>query len=190
MFPLKKQFIYSVSSDTKNHSFKDIAEIPIGDTHPGSFGYVRKNHIHEGIDIYCEFGDEVFSIEEGIIEKIIPFTGSIAGSPWWNNTYSILVRHKHCYINYGEIIPCDDLFTGEYIREGRILGYITPVLKTNKGRPMNMLHLEAYSLKSSISAIPIKSWDLDMQKPDYLLNPSALLSIYINNYLLSSKKTI
>ena len=181
MFPLKKKSITLINTDTNHKKFTDIAEIPVGAQHPGSFAYIRANHIHEGIDIYCERGDEVFSIENGIIEKIIPFTGEIAGSPWWNNTYSILVRHKNFYINYGELIPCDDLFTGQTIKEGHSLGFITPVLKKNKGRPMNMLHIEAYSIFSPLIEIPIKEWQLNTIKSDYLINPTNILSRYISD---------
>lgn len=181
MFPLKKTHIYRTILDTTHNKFNNFAEIPVGALHPGSFAYTRANHIHEGIDIYCERGDEVFSIEGGIIEKILPFTGEIAGSPWWNNTYSILVKHKNFYINYGELIPCDDLFTGQKIKEGHSLGFITPVLKKDKGRPMNMLHLEAYSIFSPLSEIPIKEWKLNTIKAEYLLNPAPLLEKYITN---------
>ena len=184
MFPLKKSYIYLIKSDTKNTSFKDIAEIPFGNNHPGSFGFTRKNHIHEGIDIYCEFGDEVFSMEDGEIIKIIPFTGEIAGSDWWNNTYSILVKHQNHFINYGEIIPCDDLFVGEKIKKGKLLGYVTPVLKKDKGRPMNMLHIEAYSISSDTYNIPIKIWKLNQPQHIHLLNPIDLLIPYTNiNFL-------
>lgn len=180
MFPLNKKEIYFIHSDTNNTNFKNIAEIPVGVTHPGSFGYVRKNHIHEGIDIYCENGDEVFSMEDGVIEKIIPFTGEIAGSPWWNNTYSILIRHNQFFLNYGELIPCDDLYIGQKIKEGHSIGFITTVLKKDKGRPMNMLHLEAYTLFSPLSKMPISGWALTTSRPEYLFNPSFLLEKYTN----------
>lgn len=181
MFPLKKPIIYLNHNDVSISSFKDIAEIPVGINHPGSFGFVRKNHIHEGIDIYCELGDEVFSMEDGEIVKIIPFTGEIAGSPWWNNTYSILIKHQNYFINYGELIPHKDLFVGQKISKGHILGHITPVLRKDKGRPMNMLHLEAYILNSPLNHTPINIWDLTKKKPNHLLNPLFILEKYINS---------
>lgn len=177
MFPLKKEKILVSYNDFIHTDFTNIAEIPANKKHPGSFAYKRANHRHEGVDIYCNFGDEVYSCQSGEIVKIIPFTGEIAGSPWWNNTYCILVKHKHFYINYGEISPLDDLFVGQKIKQGFLLGYVVPVLKKNKGRPMNMLHLEMYDKDSELCQIPIKSWNLDTIKHEYLIDPT--------NYLLN-----
>lgn len=178
MFPLKKRKVYFNDSTEIATVLSDVAEIPVGD-HLGAFGVQRKNHIHEGVDIYCQQGDEVFAMECGEIVKIIPFTGQIAGSPWWNNTYCVVVKHKNFYANYGEIIPLDDLFVGQKLKEGNLIGYVTPVLKEDKGRPMSMLHLEMYKSETSLIDVPTKSWDLDQARPNGLLNPTGYLIKYL-----------
>lgn len=176
-FPLKKTGVTENSSNVEFlTSYKNTTEIPIN-PHPGSFGYVRKNHIHEGIDLYAEEGDEVLAIEDGVVISIIPFTGEIANSPWWNNTYSIFVKHKNYILNYGELIPAEGLKSGDVIEAGQIIGNIRTVLLKDKGRPMAMLHLEMYT----IDAIePLKEWPLNTDKPSVLLDPTELVKTLVN----------
>ncbi len=177
IFPLKKEII---STNNTEHgflnSYKNCVEIPLL-PHPGAFSKVRKNHIHEGVDLYCENGDEVYSMFKGKVISIIKFTGEHAGSKWWNNTWSVLVEHEDFVINYGEIIPNEDVFEGMEIQEGFCLGKVTTVLKEDKGRPRNMLHLEMYA---SGTTKHLNSWDLDMKKPENLLNPTQLLMKFVN----------
>lgn len=171
-FPLKKNNITINDSNTAFLvSYKDTTEIPIA-THPGSFGYVRKNHIHEGVDLYAEEGDDVVAIEKGIIRKIIPFTGEIANTPWWNNTYSIFVEHDGYMINYGELIPTNQLKEGDVVEAGEVIGHIRTVLLKDKGRPMAMLHIEMYKPDA---VAPVTEWTLNTNKPEYLLDPTELL---------------
>lgn len=176
-FPLKKTGVTENSSNVDFlTSYKNTTEIPIN-PHPGSFGYVRKNHVHEGIDLYAEEGDEVLAIEDGVVISIIPFTGEIANSPWWNNTYSIFVKHKNYILNYGELIPAEGLKSGDVIEAGQIIGNIRTVLLKDKGRPMAMLHLEMYT----IDAIePLKEWPLNTGKPSVLLDPTELVRTLVN----------
>lgn len=174
-FPLNKKV--SINSDNTlflpDYTFE--TEIPLS-PHPGSFGFIRKNHIHEGVDLYANDGDPVFSIEDGVIIDILPFTGTIANSPWWNDTYCVLVAHNSYVINYGEITPSMNLSKGSILKGGDIIGNIRTVLLQDKGRPMSMLHLEMYT-KGTIE--PIKEWSLNTPKPEQLLDPtSLLLSIY------------
>lgn len=171
-FPLKKEHIsINRSKDEYLSIYKNNTEIPM-DEHPGSFGFKRKNHIHEGIDLYAEDGDSVYAIEDGIIVNIVPFTGVIADSPWWNDTYSIMIEHKDVTINYGEITPNQKLNIGENVKAGDIIGKIKTVLIKNKGRPMSMLHLEMYT-KGTIE--PLKEWTINKEKPDNLLNPTEFI---------------
>ena len=171
-FPLKKFKITTNNTpDEFLTSYVDETEIPLP-PHPGSFGYVRKNHIHEGVDLYAEEGDPVFAIEEGFIITIKAFTGSMADSPWWNDTYSILIEHRKHVINYGEITPLPELVVGSFVKAGDLIGNIKTVLKKDKGRPMSMLHLEMYK-KGTLE--PIKEWSLDQEQPECLLDPTHLL---------------
>lgn len=169
IFPLQKENIcINRSEDTFFLDYKHVTEIPVY-PHPGSFGYIRKNHIHEGIDLYSENGDNVYSVEEGVVVNIIPFTGVIADSPWWNDTYSIMVEHKNFVINYGEVIPEKNIKVGDRVKAGDVIGKVMTVLLKDKGRPMSMLHLEMYK-KGTIE--PIKEWSLGQQQPEHLIDPT------------------
>lgn len=172
MFPIKKQNIKFNDSETGFlENYDTETEIPLL-PHPGAFSKVRKNHQHEGIDLYCKKGEEIFSIEDGIIVKIKPFTGEHVGSDWWNNTWCVLVEGKTGVFNYGEIIPNPEIKEGMLIKEGTLIGHVETVLKKNKGRPMNMLHLELYK-HGTLDAI--NEWPLNKEKPDHLLDPTEKL---------------
>lgn len=178
MFPLKKNFIFDNNTEDKflkNYDFySEVPALP----HPGAFGKIRKNHIHEGVDLYCEDGDKVYSMEKGKIIKIDAFTGKHAGSDWWNDTWYVLVQHENFILNYGEIIPDKSLYIGKTVEEGDILGEVKKVLKKDKGRPCSMLHLEMYSLGTES---PIKEWKLGETKPVNLLDPTPVLQKYLSN---------
>ncbi len=147
-------------------------EVPLGDD-LGAFGVIRKHDIHTGIDLYCNEGDEVYAIEDGEVLAIKPFTGEIAGFPWWNDTYAVAVKGKSGVINYGEIQPDDKLNVGDKITEGTPLGHVIPVLKKDKGKvpSMNMLHLELYEEYNDHWI----EWQLDTPQPENLKNPTDLL---------------
>ena len=66
--------------------------IPEGE-HPGAFLKERKNHFHEGIDLYTKVNSEVVSMNDGVVFKIINFTGEAVGSPWWNSTQAIKINY-------------------------------------------------------------------------------------------------
>ncbi len=183
MFPLKKNKVNI--NNTENMFLKNYSnetEVPIL-PHPGAFSKIRKNHIHEGVDLYCENNDEVLAVECGEVMAIIPFTGEHVGSPWWNNTWSVLVKHEKFIINYGELKPLENLFVGKKINEGEVLGNVVTVLKKDKGRPMSMLHLEMYSLDTKE---PIKEWSLGSEKPKNLLDPTNMLLKYTHKNNLYS----
>lgn len=109
----------------------------------GRFGGIRKYDIHTGVDLYCADGDTAYAIESGIIVNIVNFTGSDAGSPWWENTQAVMIEGDSGVILYGEIKP--NIFTiGQRISGGQPVGTVKRVLKTDKGLPTTMLHLELY----------------------------------------------
>lgn len=154
MFPIKN-FKYHIPNETE----------------PGGFGFVRKHDIHTGIDLYCSKGEPIYSISNGIILDIIKFTG-FEESPWWNDTWAILVYHPGIgTIVYGEIYEPDLIKVGSIVKEGDILGIVSTVLKEDKGKnPQNMLHLELYD---GVYLDPV-IWK-DGQKPNKLENPKQLL---------------
>lgn len=112
--------------------------------HPGAFGFERKNHIHEGVDLYVPWGTPVYAVEPGEVVAIVPFTGEHAGSPWWNDTWAVMVEGRSGVVCYGEIDPLNSLKVGQKLDSSCLIGNVKTVLKKNKGRPMSMLHLELY----------------------------------------------
>ena len=138
------------------------------------FGFRRKFDIHTGIDLHCDHKQPVYSLEDGIIQKIELFTGSKVGSEWWNETFYVGVLGKSGYIVYGEILPENSLKIGDKIKIGTLLGHVETVLKKDKGRPMNMLHIELYSKVIDDPVI----WKLDEEKPKELKNPNILFSLH------------
>ena len=121
----------------KNYNY----EFPLSG--PASFGFKRKFDYHTGIDLYCETNAEVYSIEDGIVIGVEIFTGPNAGSPWWNETYSVLIESEHHVILYGEIET--HLKLTDNVKEDDVVGSILQVLKQDKGKnPTSMLHIEQY----------------------------------------------
>lgn len=171
-FPLDKQ-VLGTTCNSLSYQALDLntqVEIPIGD-HPGAFGVLRKHHIHEGVDLYAHPGDPVFTMETGTVTLIEPFTGEQVGSPWWRNTWAVHVEGLSGVLVYGEIIPNPHIFEGETVLRGSVLGHVTPVLLTDKGRPTTMLHLELHAHSSRGTF----SWDLGQPQAEALLDPTPLL---------------
>lgn len=135
----------------------------------GKFKSMRKFDIHTGIDLYCAENEEVFAMEDGIVMKNQPFTGSLANSPWWEETNYLGIKGQSGYIVYGELIS--SLKEGEKVIKGQIIGNVKRVLKKNKGNPQSMLHLEFYS---DFVDDPVV-WNIGEKKHKLLLNPENLL---------------
>ncbi len=135
----------------------------------GQFGAVRKYDIHTGVDLYCDPGTEVLALEDGVVVAIEDFTGPSAGSPWWNDTKAVLVEGTTGVICYGEIEPSVDINT--LIIAGSVVGKVLTVLKTDKGLPMTMLHLELHKARTTRTSI----WPLNEEKPESLLDITPFL---------------
>jgi hypothetical protein len=140
----------------------------------GWFGANRKYDIHTGIDLYCNQFDNVYAIEDGIVVNVCNFTGPKAGLDWWNDTDAVLIEGKSGVILYGEIDPIVKI--GDHILEGDLIGKILRVLKTDKGLPMDMLHLELYEVGYRGNG---EIWNLQEAKPTLLKDPSMLVLSYI-----------
>lgn len=137
----------------------------------GYFGAVRSFDIHTGIDLYCDNGDPVYAMEDGVVVATEAFTGSNAGSPWWEDTWAILIEGKSGVIVYGEIIIDPELDKGDSIKEGQLIGHVKQVLKKDKGvNPTSMLHLEL--MEHGFYAT--YWWRPDEDQPEGLLNPITL----------------
>lgn len=171
LFPLPNMKYRGITTDTnsfQNFNFTKEYELPLP-PHPGAFGVQRKHHIHEGIDIYCGPDQLVVAMEGGTIINIEDFTGPKTGSPWWFDTQSVLIEGESGVILYGEISPMPYWKIGDRVLEGDLVGYVSRVLKKDKGRPRDMLHLEFHTPGTKES----KEW-IDL-KPETLLDPTELL---------------
>lgn len=137
----------------------------------GDFAFRRSFYYHPGVDLYCELHQEIQAIEDGVVVKIDHFTGTDAtpSSPWWNDTWSILVEGASGVIGYCELKPF--VKEGDLIKEGDIIASIIPVLKKDKGNGTTMLHLEHYTPGTTDHV----TWVLDTKKPSELLNARILL---------------
>lgn len=141
----------------------------------GDFAFRRSFYYHPGIDIYCDLGQEVQAIEDGTVVLIEHFTGTNANppSPWWMDTWSILVEGASGVLGYCELKPLSYIQVGMQLREGDVIATIVPVLKKDKGNGTTMLHFEKYvsGTKDHVT------WVLDTPKPPQLLNPRDFLEL-------------
>ena len=144
--------------------------LPVLD-HPGAFAVKRKFDIHTGVDLYCAHGNEVYAVEDGIVVATEIYTGPNAESPWWNETYAVLVEGESGVVCYGEIEIAEDIRVGSPIEKGQHIGNVLTVLKRYKGRPTTMLHFELYEHGTTESVW----WRLGQEKPANLLDPSSKL---------------
>ncbi len=142
--------------------------------HVGSFGHKRKYDIHTGVDLYVPIETPVYAMEEGEVIKVAPFTGPHAGLPWWNNTDAVYIKSTNIVILYGEIQSTVKI--GDYIEPGQLIGHVIEVLKTNKGRPTSMLHLEMHTQDSTAWYL----WEELNNKPEKLLDPTPYLLQTLN----------
>ncbi|MNV52602.1 Peptidase family M23 [compost metagenome] len=180
-FPFKKQAKVtdnSLSFENVNYDVETEVPITTGD-HPGSFGFVRKYHIHEGVDLYCHPGEEVFAVEDGEVVFIEWFTGKNAVPPteWWRDTRAVHIEGESGVIVYGEIIEVEGITVGTKVKQGKLIGNVETVLTKDKGRPTTMLHFELYKHGSRQSV----TWDVGQEKHESLQDPTDLLISSIGN---------
>ncbi len=146
----------------------DVPEAP----HPGSYGAVRRHDRHTGVDIYVPEGTPVYALEDCRIISVSYFTGPNAKPPcpWWEETWAVTVINKSStYLLYGELTPV--VLEHDQRKAGDIIGYVKRVLKTDKGLPVSMLHVEMYS--HLLDEHPY--WHHDEPSPYGLLDPTSYL---------------
>lgn len=151
----------------KAWSFRNI---PVGN-HPGAFGVERKHDIHTGVDLYCPHDAEIVAVESGHVVGVEHFTGPGADdpSPWWNDTWAVLVEGLSGVVLYGELYP--HVQVGDFVEAGERIGFSRTVLKKDKGKPMCMLHFELYKHSTRESVW----WKLGESIPKRLRNPTSKL---------------
>lgn len=166
----------AVDADPDGFRRFDLAlECPIpvpGKGHPGAFAHVRSRHIHEGIDLYGREGDMALALFGGEVVSVEPFTGPLAGSPWWLPTMAVAVEGPFGVAFHGEIDPLPGIRAGMRVEAGDPLGTLARVLRNDKGRPLHMLHLELYERGARAS---VGIWELGAPRPAGLLDPTELV---------------
>jgi murein DD-endopeptidase MepM/ murein hydrolase activator NlpD len=145
-------------------------EIPSYDE-PGSFGFKRTYHNHEGVDLYCPESTPVYAVENGKLIGTPWFTGLFVQMPWWEDTKCVIVEGESGIVVYGELMPVRDMWNGMPIEKGELIGFVKRVLKKDKGRPMTMLHIELYEHGSEVC----HPWEPGKEKPKGLLDPTEYL---------------
>jgi hypothetical protein len=121
------------------------------------------------------------------------FTGPQAGSPWWKETYALLVEGRSGTVLYGEIQPKK---TSGTVKAGEIVGWVMQVRRDDivarlrrwwHGRfakkPMTMLHLELYGSGQKNGVW----WKHGEPRPSNLRDPTAdLLDAQLEAYTRNS----
>lgn len=149
----------------------DPSAVPRAETgHPGAFGVERRHHFHEGVDLYTAPEAAVFAVEDGRVVALTPFTGAALGHTWWNDTDAIFVHGASGVVVYGEL-QAQGVQVGDIVRRGQMIGRVARVLKVDKGRPMDMLHLELRDA-SHADALTLFDWSKDLERPTWLLDPT------------------
>ena len=150
---------------------------------PGAFGAVRKHDIHEGVDVYCQYGAPVYAMEDGEVVDSYQYTGKNANCDWWNDTWCIKVKGRSGVITYGELVMKDKSWVtypeiGTRVYAGNVIGVVGTVLKENKLRfdirnhNTSMLHVE---LRTELCHID--GWKLDEDRDKRLLDPTPYLKL-------------
>lgn len=139
----------------------------------GDFAFRRSFYYHPGVDLYCPLGEQVQAIEDGTVVHIENFTGPNANppSPWWMETFSIIIEGASGAIGYCELKPEPYIQIGTVVKEGDLIASIVPVLRKDKGNGTTMLHFEHYVTGTKHHV----TWVLDTSKPEELLNSRHLL---------------
>ncbi len=151
--------------------------IPMG-VHPGAFGVKRRHHYHTGVDLYVHRDNAiVYPFENGEIVSLGPFTGTLCGSPWWNDTSYVAIKHGDFVVVYGEIKlrSQSEIFIGRTVTTKDSLGSVVPVTKNRHPEyPYHnnkMLHVELHKAEN-FDAARVDEWEIDKKQPGCLLDPT------------------
>ena len=159
--PVRYKLVPTADAESFRTMPKETTGLPLP-PHPGAFGVQRKNHVHEGVDLYMPQDSAVLAVEAGEVLAVRFFTGPALGHHWWLPTYGVWVAGASGVVVYGEIEP--HVKVGQRVNAGQVIGAVTRVLKKDKGRPTSMLHLE---LRASGDTT-------DIEWPDFCNRPPAL----------------
>ncbi|MNR71611.1 Peptidase family M23 [compost metagenome] len=166
--PLPLRLVATAESESFREHPPGTTGLPLP-PHPGGFGVVRRHHVHEGVDLYAPHGTAVFAVEAGEVVAVVPFTGPLAGLPWWLDTYAVLVEGPSGVVVYGEVTPT--VCAGAAVAAGERIGNVCRVLRHDKGRPTSMLHLELHAPGSRTCP----EWLDTESRPSVLRDPTPYL---------------
>lgn len=119
---------------------------------------------HVGVDLFCQEGDEVISISDGLLVAFHPFyrrprTGE--------ETYALLIRHDAMVVNYGEVkadsLRRYGLAIGSTVKAGQRIGRVSGT---------SMIHFETYEATATRTSRWMKT---DTTPPSNLRDPTAFL---------------
>lgn len=169
---------------------------------PGAFGAERKYDRHEGVDIYCKYGSEVYAVEDGEVVDSYQYTGSEETGAWWNPTWCLKVKGRSGVVTYGELQMPDECLSypkivskpneklkfgevkykypevGTLVKAGDHIGYVGKVLPDEKRRDdirnhnNCMLHMELRTENCHLDG-----WELGAERNKKLLDPSPYLHL-------------
>jgi hypothetical protein len=155
-----------------------LRQVPRGD-HDGAFGKKRRYDMHTGVDLYCNPGDDVIAVEDGVCVGLEEFTGPNAGSPWWRQTWAVKIYGDSGVVLYGEVLPNENIRRGARVAAGDILGTAMRVRRYRlknlfNWRSHTMLHLELYVPGPGFAAEKTMAvwWRHDELKPAALTDPT------------------
>jgi len=168
---------------TLGRPLSPLPPIPVGKNHPGAFGIDRHLHVHTGVDLYAPHGAPVAAIETGRVIKVAWFTGPSIGLPWWQDTRAVYIEGPSGVMNYGEIQEYPNIKVGDIIYKGENFGYVIPVLKKYKGRPMSMLHFELYDHGY---VDDWGEWKIGEPNPEHLKDPTSILLSIMDSVPIAS----
>lgn len=167
---------------------------------PGAFGAERKYDRHEGVDIYCRYGSEVYAVEDGEVVDSYQYTGTKETGEWWNPTWCLKVKGRSGVVTYGELQMPDEIplhskvvsnvgeklkfeefkykypEVGTLVKAGEHIGYVGKVLPDEKRRDdirnhnNCMLHMELRTENCHLDG-----WELGAERNKKLLDPSPYL---------------
>ena len=166
--PLDLKLVQTDDSHSYQRMPPHTTGVPTG-AHPGAFAFERKNHVHEGVDLYCPEGSTVYAVEAGVVVAVLAFTGPLAGMAWWEDTQVVLVEGATGVVAYGEVVS--GVSTSDIVHRGDKIGTVKRVLRKDKGRPMSMLHLELHMP----GARSCPEWTKEKGRPQTLLDPTPYL---------------
>jgi hypothetical protein len=176
--PIKKNDSTYYNSFLEHRFFKNY--IPYY-TEPGSFGFKRKHEIHNGVDIYCKDGSNVYAVEDGKVVDIKPFTGKQNGTSWWNDTWAICIKGKSGVVCYGEMEEQFNFKIGEEVKANSVIGKIKAVLPEHKRRAdirnhnNAMLHIQLF--KDYENDEQLADWYPNQERNKFLLDPTPYLQM-------------